>query len=87
MNSQETQNKNVSYPAQITVILRLAASGYLLYLAYGLLQEVLKSSGQRQQLQISCMLVFVLAGGILGIWSLKKMIKKEYRLPGQTEDI
>ncbi len=86
MNSQESKNKEVSNPAQITVILRLAASGYLLYLACSLLPEVLKSTGQRQLLQIGCMVVFALVGAVLGIWSLKKMIRGEYRLPGQTDD-
>lgn len=86
MDSKKTAGKQPSYPAQIIVVLRLVASGYLLYLAFGLLTEVLKSEGTRQMIQLASLIVFAVAGTVLGVWSLKKLIKGEYRLPGETEE-
>lgn len=39
------KEEKAAKPTQITVILRLAAGGYLVYLAFGLLQEFLKPAG------------------------------------------
>lgn len=77
-------------PAQITVILRLAAGVYLVYLAYGLFQEYLKPVGGGELLQIGAAVLFAVFGAVLAAWSLKKFIKGEYikygELPDDEED-
>lgn len=84
-----TENKNekkTSKPAQITVILRMVAGAYLIYLAVGLLGEAMKATGGRQLLQIGSMLLFMAVGAVLCVWSLRKLIKGEYLHPGEGED-
>ncbi len=39
-------NTDSSKPAQVTVVLRLIAGAYLVYLAYGLFQDYLKPVGE-----------------------------------------
>ena len=45
------KEEKAAKPTQITVILRLAAGGYLVYLAFGLLQEFLKPAGGGKMVQ------------------------------------
>ena len=73
-------------PTQITVILRLMAGGYLVYLAFGLLKEYLKPAGGGQIIQIGCAVFFGIAGAIIAGWSLKKFIKGEYIKYGELPD-
>lgn len=78
-------------PTQITVVLRLVAGGYLVYLAFGLLKEYLKPAGGGQFIQIGCAALFGLIGAFLAAWSLKKFIKGEYikygEFPDEEEDL
>ena len=78
-------------PAQITVMLRLVAGGYLVYLAYGLFQEYLKPVGGGELLQIGAAALFAVVGAVLAAWSLRKLIKGEYikygELPDDEEDL
>ena len=41
----EKRTEHAGKPTQLTVILRLGVGGYLVYLAFGLLQEYLKPVG------------------------------------------
>ena len=77
---------NAAKPAQITVILRLAAGGYLVYLAFGLLQEYLKPAGGGRMVQIGFAVFFGAPGAFLAGWSLKKYIKGEYVKYGEIPD-
>lgn len=79
-------NKKPSRPAQVTVILRLVAGAYLIYLALGLGKEAMAADGGRQMLQLGCMALFFAVGALLGGWSLRKLIKGEYIHPGEEED-
>ena len=45
------KEESAAKPTQITVMLRLAAGGYLVYLAFGLLQEYLKPAGGGKMVQ------------------------------------
>ena len=72
------KEENAAKPTQITVILRLAAGGYLVYLAFGLLQEFLKPAGGGKMVQLGC--------AFLAGWSLKKFIKGEYIKYGEIPD-
>lgn len=80
------KNANSSKPAQVTVILRLIAGGYLVYLAYGLLQEYLKPTGGGQLIQIGAAVVFFGFGGVIGGWSLMKFAKGDYIRYGQVPE-
>ena len=52
------KEEKAAKPTQITVILRLAAGGYLVYLAFGLLQEFLKPAGGGKMVQLGCAVLF-----------------------------
>ena len=65
---------NAAKPAQITVILRLAAGGYLVYLGGG------------RMVQIGFAVFFGATGAFLAGWSLKKYIKGEYVKYGEIPD-
>ncbi len=80
------KEENAAKPTQITVILRLAAGGYLVYLAFGLLQEFLKSAGGGKMVQLGCAVLFGAIGAFLAGWSLKKFIKGEYIKYGEIPD-
>ena len=82
---EHSENK-ISQPAQITLILRLVAGAYLVYLAFGLMKDAVSYSGQRQILLIICIGVFMIVGVILGGWTIKKLIKGEFLRAGETED-
>lgn len=73
-------------PAQITVVLRLAAGGYLVYLAFGLFKEYLKPSGGGQLMQIGAAAVFAVFGAVLAAWSLKKFMKGDYIRYGESPE-
>lgn len=79
-------NTNSSKPAQVTVILRLIAGGYLVYLAYGLLQEYQKPVGGGQLLQIGAAILFFSFGVVIAGWSVLKFAKGDYIRYGQVMD-
>ena len=80
------KEENAAKTTQITVILRLAAGGYLVYLAFGLLQEFLKLAGGGKMVQLGCAVLFGAIGAFLAGWSLKKFIKGEYIKYGEIPD-
>ena len=80
------KEENAAKPTQITVILRLAAGGYLVYLAFGLLQECLKPAGGGKMVRLGCAVLFGAIGAFLAGWSLKKFIKGEYIKYGEIPD-
>lgn len=71
--SKQLSIQNRHKPAQLNRVVRLIGGAYLVYLAYGLIKEVLVSSGVRQMVQIGCTVVFAAAGIWLFIWSLRKL--------------
>lgn len=84
--TESEKGKKTSRPAQVTVILRLVAGGYLIYLALGLGKEAIVSEGGRQLLQMGFLVLFLVVGALLVGWSLKKLIKGEYIHPGEDEE-
>lgn len=75
------KNSGSPRPALSTVIVRLAAGGYLVYLAFGLFQEIRrypKPVGGPGPLAIAAAVLFAVVGAALAVWSLKKLIKGEY---------
>lgn len=86
MEQEHKLQKKAAYPAQVTVLLRLAAGGYLLYLSYGLIPDILASTGERRIIQAVFVLIFAVVGALLLGWSAKKLIKGEFIRPGQLPD-
>lgn len=78
-------------PAGMTVMLRLIAGVYLVYLAFSLFREYLKPASGGQMIQIGAAVLFAVIGAALAGWSLKKLIKGEYikngGLPEDEEDL
>lgn len=72
----EDKKQQGESPAPITLFLRLAGGGYLVWLAFQLVPELLISSGFRNLIQLVFMTVFFITGAILIIWSLKKILLK-----------
>lgn len=79
------REESAAKPTQITVMLRLVAGGYLVYLAFGLLQEYLNLPG-RQDGTAGLWGSFGVIGAFLAGWSLKKFIKGEYIKYGEIPD-
>ena len=75
------KEESAAKPTQITVMLRLAAGGYLVYL-----QEYLKPAGGGKMVQLGCAVLFGAIGAFLAGWSLKKFIKGEYVKYGEIPD-
>ena len=77
------KHDNVSRPPQLTLILRLLCGGYLVYLAYGLLDGI-----RDNPLYAAAVAVFALVGLALMLHSGWKLYRKEYSKPntaGQDE--
>lgn len=72
------KENHTSKPAQMTVMLRLIAGGYLAYLAFGLLKEYVKPGSGGQLIQIVCGVLFLAVGAVLAVWALRKLIKGDY---------
>lgn len=72
-------------PALITLILRMAGGGYLVYLGGQMLPELSKSFGVRNLVQTIAMILFFAVGILLVGWSGKKLLQKEFVRPGEEE--
>lgn len=86
MKEKHSFQKKAGYPAQATVILRLAAGGYLLYLSWGLIQGIFAQAGGRRIMQAAFALFYLAFGALLAGWSAKKLIKGEFTRPGQIPE-
>lgn len=80
--SKDKQQQGES-PAPVTIGLRLVGGGYLVWLAFQMVPELLMSSGFRYIIQLVFMALFFITGTILVIWSLRKMLIKG---PGACEE-
>ena len=58
---------------QMKLVLRLVAGGYLIYLAYDLFRN-----GQESWYLLSAAALFALAGGVLAVLSLMKLVRSDY---------
>lgn len=86
MEQEHKLQKKALYPAQVTILLRLAAGGYLLYLSYGLIPGILAQTGERRIIQAVFVVIFVVVGALLLGWSAKKLLKGEFIRPGQLSE-
>lgn len=69
---------------QVTLILRLACGGYLLYLAWDLRAAVF--GPERQLAFILAAVLFAVIGLLLCVFSLRGLIRKEYVIPSDEEE-
>lgn len=80
------EKKGSSSPAQSTLILRLVGGGYLFYLGIQMIPELSMSSGVRNLVQMTAMVIFFGVGILLVGWSVKKLLRKEFVHPGEETD-
>jgi hypothetical protein len=64
--------------SKLTLILRIACSFYLLYLAYGLINPAMNTIGTKQVILIGAIIVFTLIAIPLGGLSIKSLVQKNY---------
>ncbi|MEW4411330.1 hypothetical protein [Clostridium sp. AN503] len=83
---EDIKKKKITRPAQIILVLRLIAGSYLVYLSWGLIEEVRRYTGARQIVLIVSMVLFFCIGLALAGWSLKKLARGEFLRPWQSED-
>ena len=80
-----SEKKGPSNPAQSTLILRLVAGGYLVYLGFQMITELSMSSGVRNLVQMTAMVIFFAVGILLVGWSMKKLLRREFLRAGETD--
>ena len=73
------KHREVSKPAQSSLFLRLLGGGYLLYLAYGLIEAASDSL-----LYAAALTLFALMGIVLITHSGLKLYRKEYTRPNSA---
>lgn len=83
---EEDKKKKIARPAQIILVLRLVAGGYLVYLAWSLISELRRYTGVRQAVLAASMALFFAVGLSLTLWTLKKLIKHEFLRPWESEE-
>lgn len=71
-------------PPQATVVIRLIAGGYLVYLSYDLFKLYLVPGEGGKLYQLLCAAFFFLVGAGLAAWSARKFIKGDYVKYGES---
>ena len=73
-------NKEKSYEGitKLMLILRAVVAGYVLYIAYTLLDSYLKGEGLPLYLLIICLVAFGGIAGVIFVLAVKALIKGEY---------
>lgn len=75
-----------SKPHQTTVVIRLLAGGYLVYLAYDLFKVYISPTEGGLLYQLGCAAFFFAVGAGLVIWSGLKFVKGDYVKNGVNAD-
>ena len=74
-------------PPQISLILRTLCGAYLLYLAWDLRRAAVQAlRGEENLLFFPAAVVFLVVGALLCFFSIRALIRGEYRLPYESED-
>lgn len=71
-------------PSKSTLLIRALVAGYLLYLAYGLIQDY--NTSQNHMVMVIAIIVFVLCGGVILITSLRSLMKGDYEDAGSADE-
>lgn len=84
----EAEKKDQQYrDTKIGLTLRILVSAYVLYLAYGLIQNFGETAGNDRIFIAAAIVIFLVAGGAIMVLSAKKLIRKEYvDADGQAEN-
>jgi len=80
------ENKKKNYPSRMSLILRIAMSAYLLYLAWGLKEAPAKYTGIQHWIFIAAMILFTAVGIVLGGFSLKAYMNGDYAEAQEEDD-
>lgn len=75
---QDSDNNRKKGDTRVGLTLRIVVAVYVLYLAYGLIQDFGKNTGNDRIFIAIAIGVFVIAGGAILVLSAKKLIRKEY---------
>ena len=78
MAKQDGGNNIRSGDTQVGLTLRVVVALYVLYLAYGLIQDFGETSGNDRILIAIAIIIFIVAGGAILFFSGRKLIRKEY---------
>ena len=73
------KHREVSKPPQVSLFLRLLGGGYLVYLAYGLID-----AARGSLLYAVALAAFALIGGVLIVYSGLKLYRKEFTRPNDA---
>lgn len=80
------RNPGGAKPLQATVVIRLIAGGYLVYLAHDLFKIYLNPAEGGKIYQLGCAAFFFAVGAGLAAWAGMKLIKGDYVKNGERAD-
>jgi hypothetical protein len=75
---EKTTDSKKNYPTKTTLILRIIASAYLLYLAWGLKDAPATHTGVESFMFIAAIIVFILVAVVMGGLTIKAYAKRQY---------
>lgn len=79
------ENNKKYTTTKLALILRIAVAAYLLYTVWELRGAPAAHEGAERILFIAAIIVFAIVGIVMGIFSLKALLKGEYEQPGGDE--
>ena len=74
-----------NYVPKSSLVIRMIAGGYLVYLAFQLV-TTLEEQTINQWISIGCAVLFTIAGGVMLYFSLKALKNKEYKEAVQNQE-
>ncbi len=83
---EKGKDRGGAKPLQATVVIRLIAGGYLVYLAHDLFKIYLNPAEGGKIYQLGCAAFFFAVGAGLAVWSGLKLIKGDYVKNGERAD-
>lgn len=79
-------DNNKNRPTQITLILRIVVSFYLLYTAFSLRNAPVEHTGGERVFFLVAIFIFTVVAVVLGGFSIKALLKGEYQKPEDSEE-
>lgn len=76
---------NNNYVPKSSLVIRMIAGGYLMYLAFQLI-TTLEEQTINQWISIGCAVLFAIAGAIMLFFSLKALKNKEYKEAWENQE-
>lgn len=75
---KENKRRRYGLPTQMSLVIRIAAGLYLLYLAYSMFNAQAQMQGTERVVFIGALLLFAVIGGVLIFTSLRGLQRGEY---------